>query len=671
MKRDIVLIIDGRKCDMRQDTALTLNFNSSLLSDISSIRCNGSQTIKLPRTVNNDSIFDLALQPSHDSTMTHRMLSCSCYIDGITVFDNGRCHLLDSSAEEYEVAVTWGVMHEFSTWLEEKPKLRDLAIKPEDSVPWNANSGVGDSGGPTSIVNSYNGNTHSMFFMDYDCGVDLVTTSKQYCNIHPSVTLLEIWDRITTENGLRFNLDAERPDMERMMIVLENHNTSLQTMTRKVVVNERPSVMLPDGDGDTKQLYLNSYSEFFNNETSSFVHAGEHDVTIAFTSIFLRMPAGQGDGSDGFKAAVMASREDYAMVIKPYRQQPVVVLPSDTLYSDTIEYKVNQSFVVTGYEGTDSNGLDLLDVRINIKRWDGIPNLIWENPSKNLIQIGAQGVDISQFGDWETSFAQGFRFSQGDPAMLSTIDFSYEGSSNDYPLASFTLVENLPDITQLDFVKFICAYYGLFPVQRGNTIDFVRFNVLTDNIEAGIYEDWSSKLIQVSDDAPAAIAFSLDGYAQSNVMTYKLDENDAVEMSAALVVNDETLEDERIFAEFPFAASRGNRIPQYTLNEEGDGVEKNDLEYRIMRADWQEMSLSFTDSMAPRQILNRHYSELQQTIRTPKTIEEDVMLNELDLKTLDYTRPIYLAKYGRYFAVMSIQWSSDKAVSKVKLLLIK
>ena len=44
MKRDVVLEIGGKVVDLLPGTSLTLNFNSSLLGDIGSLKCDVSQT---------------------------------------------------------------------------------------------------------------------------------------------------------------------------------------------------------------------------------------------------------------------------------------------------------------------------------------------------------------------------------------------------------------------------------------------------------------------------------------------------------------------------------------------------------------------------------------------------------------------------------------------------
>jgi hypothetical protein len=119
--REVTIYIDGRQADTYRNDSVTLDFNSSILSDVGSIKCSGSKTIKLPKTLNNDTIFDLPHMPSHESSKAHKVMSCAMEIDGISIFGNGLCHLLTSDGDHYEVAVTFGVMHGLESWLKNKP----------------------------------------------------------------------------------------------------------------------------------------------------------------------------------------------------------------------------------------------------------------------------------------------------------------------------------------------------------------------------------------------------------------------------------------------------------------------------------------------------------------------------------------------------------------------
>lgn len=655
MKRNIEIIIDGQRADLAKDTAVTLNFKSSLLSDIGQLKTDGSQTIKLPRTANNDRIFDMALMPSYESGKTHRYLSCACYVDGITIFDNGRCHLLDSSGDSYEIAMTWGIMHEYSQWISEKKKLTDLNDSQYDSIAWDRTWGSSIWQGGYSETSD---DAYSMYAIHYDCGLN----DTQRANIHPSVTLQEIWNRIVKENGLRFNLGAALADMRNYAVVLKNNNTSLQTLEQSLILQAKSPVIKDDHYlGYTKKLFLDFADvDFFDTATSSFVQKGYNLVRLTLSDIYLSMYYVQnGEGAADF------ANETYYLVLKYGNTE--VRKPSQRVNNNTIKfsggiYEINQ------FVGEDHEGEIVMEIYIELHQWNNLPDPVWEYPNRKYI--------TGSYGGWANySLKDSLRFItlyDNITSLNAPTTYQYQNNSHDYPLADFKLVQNLPDINQVDFVKFICQFYGLYPVRNGDTIDFVRMDVLGDNIDNGQFIDWSEKLVTAYADSPLSIGYSLSGFSQRNIIRYKTDENDIVEASASLDVNDATLSAERVMADFPFAASRGNSIPQYSLNEANDVVKK-DLQYRIMHIEWNDRksTLSFDNSMQPRQIINRNYQTLRNLLGKPKTIEEEMTLSLLDIQNLDYSKPIYLSKYGRFYAIDTIQWSSDKLTSKVKLIQIR
>ena len=67
-------------------------------------------------------------------------------------------------------------------------------------------------------------------------------------------------------------------------------------------------------------------------------------------------------------------------------------------------------------------------------------------------------------------------------AWADGIDFNYTYTLKEqgYPgWGKFNLVENLPDISQIDFIKSICQMFGLFVVAgTGDNVKFVRFSEL-------------------------------------------------------------------------------------------------------------------------------------------------------------------------------------------------
>jgi hypothetical protein len=496
-----------------------------------------------------------------------------------------------------------------------------------------------------------------MYYAHYNAGVNLDSVGRDKQNISPCVTLLEVWERIRRENGLQMVLDDNiRDDMGRNVIVLaKNNNTSLQTLEQSLILQAKSPAIKDDHYlGYTKKLFLDFANvDFFDTATSSFVQKGYNQVRLTLSDIYLSMYYQQtGEGAADF------ANETYYLVLK--YGNTIVRKPSQRVNNNTIKFR-GGVYEINQFVGEDHEGEIVMEIYVELHQWNNLPDPVWEYPNIKYI--------TGSYGGWANySLKDSLRFItlyDDITSLNAPTTYQYQNNSNDYPLASFALVPNLPDITQIEFVNMICKLYGLFPVADGQSVRFVRFDVLQDNIASGNTEDWSSKHISAG-DTPIGIAFDLDGYAHHNYLKYKEDKTDPTDYKGDITSENDVISLERTFYEFPLAASKGNLISQFYLNEAGE-VQKNDSEYRLMRM-YSDSTLSFDESLKPQQIVNRHYQSLQSVARRPIVIEDEFLLDELDLRSLDYTKPVYLAKYGRYYAVISIQWSSDKKVSKAKLL---
>lgn len=628
MNNNVEIIIDGQQVELSQDTNITLNFNSTMLSDIGQIKTDNSQTIRLPRTPTNDRIFDLALSPSHESSRTHRYMSCACYVDGVTIFDNGRCYLLDSSAEGYEIAMTWGLLHDYSQWLNAKKKLTELTDYPKDYITWNSNSGITIlEAGVTQIEDSPSGLTSSMFYKNYYNGLNNVDTGE--INISPCVNLLEIWERIRRENSLVLNIDEDvRIDMEKRYIILvKNKNKKLQDYTSSLSLNGAPSYIVDNifdkTNYDKKSLLLDfsgtDRNKFYDYGYFKPYGDGDTDITIKTITLYYN--------DANFIHAIKAYPSNYSL---EFRYNGIRENVKPQIDGDTLTYNVNRTFT----------GITKLEIAICLTKWEGITDREWQTLKDKKNEFMLYGNNVSA---------------------------SYQLNSKGYPLTEFRLVPNLPDITQIDFIRFICNWYGLYPEQNINGVSFRRYSVLEDNLDNGQIVDWSEKLVSDT-DAPQKISFTLSDYAQKNIIRYKED-SELLENATSIDIDDETLERECVMIEFPFAATRYNIVNQYSKLDNGQ-IKENGIEYRLMGLD-STGGLFFNDDMNAEYIARTRYGLFQNLLRKPNTIEEEILLTLLDLKSLDYSKPVYLAKYGRFFAIDSIQWTSSQSASKVKLLRIK
>lgn len=271
---------------------------------------------------------------------------------------------------------------------------------------------------------------------------------------------------------------------------------------------------------------------------------------------------------------------------------------------------------------------------------------------------------------------------------------------------SIDVISNLPDISCLTFVKSLFYMIGAFPhVNKKQEIEPRFFVEIKRNLQTGNVVDWSSRLPTPSSDMPSDIKFGTSDFAQSNYYLMKSDDLDSVydpenvsdDVYAAgigkLVVEDSTLEVSKTIIQLPFFAPyiSNLKLPSYetgsttkcwTLADQADSKERNSVYNRLEfckpepalgiikdRDITQELNTGEVDVRGQAMTMeiwnefshiqsNESYDYLQQIIRKPFVIKENVRLNEFDLLDLDYTRPVYLDKYNSYFAIISIQRDS-------------
>ena len=236
----------------------------------------------------------------------------------------------------------------------------------------------------------------------------------------------------------------------------------------------------------------------------------------------------------------------------------------------------------------------------------------------------------------------------------------------------FPIVENLPSISCVDYVKAIASICGMFcvPSSDGDTIKFVTFDTLTDRSNA---VDWSDKLIAKDVmNTPRNISYSLDDFARRNNMLYADDDSVGITTAnGAFLVDDVTLEAERDAVELPFAATdtRGGKamIRLYEYNDDGE-PELQSVEPRILiEQDVDGYSTGTFDGLHWNTLIAEHYGTYQNAVKSPVVLTESVRLDELSLRDLDVSVPVYLRQYGKYYAIVEVKAPSN-GVCECKLL---
>ena len=230
----------------------------------------------------------------------------------------------------------------------------------------------------------------------------------------------------------------------------------------------------------------------------------------------------------------------------------------------------------------------------------------------------------------------------------------------------FPIVANLPKIKVVDFLKDIFRICGLFVVEGYNVVKLVRFDKLTDN--KTIAKDWTKRVVaETRENRPRKISYTLDNMGQNNVLSYKEDDSVTGDSSGVIVCENETLERSKEMATMKFAFSNMNAMFAIIPIYDSEGKENN-VEPRIVKEkNSSGLSYTTTEGIDWVSLIDKYYTTYQKMVRKPRIITEKIEIGDADLKNLDVTVPVYLAQYGRYYAIINVK-AEDTGVCECKLL---
>lgn len=243
-----------------------------------------------------------------------------------------------------------------------------------------------------------------------------------------------------------------------------------------------------------------------------------------------------------------------------------------------------------------------------------------------------------------------------------------DGISDGY----YPIISNLPNIKQIDFIKSLSVMSGTFAVVKDDvTVRFVSMDEVITNKSRAI--DWTTKVVaSYQDNKPKTISFSLDGFAQKNVYKWKEDKTVSGDYEGCINVDDETIELSKDSVTLPFAATDTRTgkayipIYEYEDNEEIGKIGK--VEPRILlEISNNGKSRATFNGLSWHALLSKNYQSYQKVVHNPVVITEKIEINDIELKELDVTVPVYLGQYGRYYAIISVK-AEDTGICECKLL---
>ena len=608
------LYINGEAVDLKPDAATTLNYKSNLLGDISKITSSNSQTIQCPKTTRNRKIFDNPGAPAYVSDKRYNRYSARLVRNGIEVVRVGYAVLL-SSSETYEIALYWGVMANFQAWVDKAAKLNELTGT--EALTWGANITA------TSLSQM---KSAGYGYAKYDCGV----SNTSLANIHPSVTAWWVLNRIATQAGFTFEIpDKHKLALRGIAIPCLSRNASAASNQAEATVSTYPFLQNSNG--------FWGYSIAGNNGTDKHgVFDPDDNTKIRKVDGATKVIISIIDKSGSQLGMTLYSNDSGAFPSRVYVRA--------TQYNDNSETTTQIAVSIGSSAVSSSTGMYAYQKTYYFA--DINEELLWGRYDYlRLFPHNGSGRIV------------GSRL--GNTKLTITEDFE----SIIYP-STYPIPQNLPEISQIDYIKAICGMLGIFAVPdpaNVNNLKFVSLDTLQENKVQAC--DWSDKLARSNDDEPKTTEYKINDYCRNNYFRYKEDDTVSTNADGNLKIDSEILDAEKTVITLPFAPSDGSTIRHYELNDDGTAVDAVQVKDRIMRliSDGSGLAMLTFDGLDFTTLLSKYYSTLSRLLNGVITIAEQVMLDEYDLKSLDYSIPFYLRQYGKFYGIVSIQSTANKA----------
>lgn len=618
-----MLFIDGELVDLDEDTQITLNIKSNLFTDLSKIVSNNSYTIKLPKTVRNQRIIEHADLPACDTDYPREYHQARYFRNGIEIIPDGKAVLI-SCGDTLDVALTWGNVGLTKNLTDGDKTLNDL----EQSTPnqyyltWKR------------AVSEY-GTSADFLVADIDMGIRNYD-EKNY--IHPSVRVSWILERISHDSGIAFNWPtAIKSDfIDRLLVPITTKTGEREDENNKATCKMKYRNGVLEGKGD---YYV--YAAITEQVNKDYVETTEQSgeiwwgIKVLYDNTRMRV-----SGNFSF------------------------------IYSST--ETLNPRFVA--FTLSDGSAVEVFSANAaNLEKTSGGN---WEvtfdfNEDTNTFKVGdviyfafddmGYVIDNSTEGYGEWSISINYSIDEASPEE--------DGVSN----GLFPIIPNLPDIKWIDFLKAVMQMCGLFAIAKGgNTIEFVSVSQIAANKSKAM--NWTKKVVaSYMENKPYEMTYTMDGFAGKSYFRYKEDETVKGNYDYSIIVENATIEAEADVVNLPFAGTdtRNRRayIPIYEYDNSEDGIgELRDVEPRILfEANEGELSKASFAELTWRTLLDTYYGYYQTLIRRPVVIKEKIEISDVELREIDVTVPVYLAQYGRYYAIISIK-AEDTGICECELL---
>jgi len=644
------LFIDGQLADIGDNTNVTFSLKSNLLNGAADFVGNRSFTVTIPFTVHNMRIIENAQIVQSDSGYPYLFHDVEFHRDGVPIIQGGLGRVMSVTDKEINIAVTWGVRTAVDALLAGDETLADLETpayiefhqSPQVST---YDEALADDVFYAAIDTIRHGSVNDYYHTHVVMGSGIYDYSEIFSAssfLHPSVRMKWLLELLEAKYGCVVDWGDAMDDIGTMIVPLLSKIPNGTTYNNGFTA----AAGEPTGPGGVNSIQFTvTKNSAIITETTTSPQSATLTCATAFSGLIRYQFVMYINETDLVSVSypVVRARYGYSLGLRVANTWHwCQILPE------------GMTFLAT--ENVVSGKLTLY-----VTGWLNVDMAMGETISMLIAPISGGVTNLEIVSDLHV---------QGGPLYVSEI-FGKENEVQ--PGQLFPVEGNLPEIKPLDLVKFLAAVTGVFPVQAStkNRLIMQPVSALFDWDNA---VDWSRRVLS-EDDTPTANKneFSVNGWAQRNWWRWKEDNTVNGDYDGSIVVDDDTLEQDRTVMTFPFAASDNNNVPMY-VTEYRNGVPEtkyNKVKPRVLHLERgsNNEALGLFD-MDMKRIIAEYYGDLAETLAKPVVINETIRINDVELASVDESRPIYLAQHGAYFALLELSVKGN-GTADAKLLKLK
>ena len=719
MTEELYIIVSGKshKLDLNSPSGITLKYVSNLFNDISKISCSHSYTFKLPKTANNCRVLDMAEDIRHNSTMVRKKLKAVFMQNGVSLFRNANLYI-ESIDNAYQAVFTWDVISGLQALKDNDISLRELS---ESKVCMYNNNGTH----ATSTDISEFDNSAQVLYPFYYAGVEsktpfgtakrpsgrgdtLTSSEEHFCCGLPVVPVYHILELINSYYGTKFSLGKK--------FTYADWNDNFGNYEENGIPDIINRGCLPLVKWDMTETQKNNFSARIRSCMGGYKKWGSYSNMLIFKYYYA---PSEGNVFSEHIATTLEGEDLMGVTVKQLVNLKIdgaIVLRYSAPVSD-LKLKILKEIGGALSEIGTVDGICTINGKtINYSTVYEYHFEFRESLGYNSVSLDIQGIQQSFYIYFSAPASSGnitsapFAEIYFKPEFTLSTKALYRSRSAIY--SYMDNITNLPDISCMTFLKSLFYMSGAFPcVDSEGIITLATYDTLKHNLQNGKTLNWSKKLKNSKELSYETLNYNIGGFVQNNYFLMKNDDldskgsNDTDYYSSGkgrITVPNECLEYKKQIFQLPFYGAYIENLKTYWLKTgntvklwEVEGENKNAMESKpafgvLCGKKWYNYISSgeydyngdeqFTKEEAGTFVLSLDiwqefknitkipsYAYLQSILNNPIAIKENFLLNELDLRDLDYTVPIYLEKYNSYFAIITLERDS-KGICKAELI---